>query len=435
MAETISRRSFLLGTTGVALGAYALTFPTWAFALSETALPIVQGATDESSATFIILHRSAVPLIFEVVGADGQKTTPYLLETWSLPQSVWSTSEIRAQGLRPNVDYRLRIHSQDGALLDERTFRTLDLSRKQSRFAVVSCMSDAYRSEATSMWNLLAKQNCDFVLFVGDTCYADKNHSGTDEASFARRYAETRLLLSWFKQPRLTPSFATWDDHDFGKNNADRTFRFGGFTRELFNRFWGKNEISIRRNGFGVGTEIELFGQRFFMLDDRSFRDPSGTRNGRHLGSEQTAWLLDRVGVSDRPAWLMNGSQFFGGYLGKESFEADHAGDFKDVLQNLSKLPAPVAFVSGDVHFSEIMRIEQSLLGYETFEFTSSSIHSSNTFAGFPGSRNPRRIHFEREHNFLLFDVDTTSGWKVASRCMTKGGDVAFTQDMSIMRG
>ena len=63
-----------------------------------------------------------------------------------------------------------------------------------------------------------------------------------------RRHAEARMTLEIYYSKRLYPIFATWDDHDFGKNDAGKQFpyvpeahRWGG--REVF-EIDHKQEIS-----------------------------------------------------------------------------------------------------------------------------------------------------------------------------------------------
>src|SRR5690606_30446885 len=149
----------------------------------------------------------------------------------------------------------------------------------------------------------------------------------------------------WFRMPRLTPVFATWDDHDFGLNNADRTFPRADFNRLLFRKFWGSIESPIWRKAHGVGSVLEAFGQRFFLMDDRSFRDAPHVSGGKHWGQDQMDWLIAELEHSPAPAWLMNGSQYFGGYLKKESYESTQPADFHHLLARLSRVAAPVAFV------------------------------------------------------------------------------------------
>jgi hypothetical protein len=398
------------------------------------AWPIVQGATDAVSATFVILHPKDIPFHAEALNSRRARQPLAVVNRMVLPGSSLATTEIVVGGLTPGIDFSLRLINGDGKVFDQRVFRSLDLGRHTCRFAVVSCMDDAYKNQAITMWEGLAAENCDFVVFLGDTCYTDKNNPGREEADYARRYAETRSTFAWFKLPRLIPSLAVWDDHDFGGNNLGMEFPRANFTRQLFKNFWGNTPNGNWRRAFGVGSVFEGFGQRFFLMDGRSWRAKART-GGMHWGPKQREWLLSELSNSRKPTWLMNGSQFFGGYLGKDSYEGNHNQDFKYLIGRLRKSAGPLAFVSGDVHFSETMTLEPKLLGYQTHEFTSSAMHSLTVpFQQYRGN-NPRRIASEWRHNYLTFDVDVREGWKIRNRCVTQGNHLSYWRDLEITRG
>jgi alkaline phosphatase D len=440
-----SRRKFLQ-TAGLVMASSAL--PIWAKArslemippillpeiLNPKAMPILQGATDLTSTSILVLHPTQREMSVKVTSSSGRSLDFQIIDSWKLPYSLYSVTEFFISGILPLEENAFEVFDASGELLDSRNFLGLDTSKSQCRFAVASCMRDSSGNKMATMWETLEQEQCDFVLLVGDTCYADNNNRDKDEQGFARRYAETRSQLGWFRKKRLTPTFATWDDHDFGGNNLNRTFPLAPFTRELFQKFWGTKENLAWRRTHGVGSVLHAFGQRFFLMDDRSYRDGEEVRLGRHWGIDQTDWLISEIDKSAEPAWILNGSQIFGGYLAKESMELNHPQDLKEILQRLSMVRAPVVFVSGDVHFSEIMNIEPTLLGYPTVEFTSSSIHSI-TFPGHQNrARNPRRIASEWRHNFMVFDVNVANGWQIHARTILERNRVSFSHTVEIVR-
>jgi len=437
---SISRRNALkLAGAGAAL----LGLPSRALAvLADRALyppegmvvwPVLQGPTDRHSASFILVLPHRYPFDIRVRGAAGEALPWRVADRMEMPELGLATTEIVASGLSPGRDYRLELLDTGGNVFDRRIFRALDTSRTGCRFAVASCMYDGFTRHATTMWEAMAREECDFVVLLGDTCYADIRNSAHEEAGYLRRYTETRLSLSWFKMERLTPTLAVWDDHDFGADNADRTFAGAAFNRRLFRAFWGAADNSAWIKTFGVGSRFEAFGQRFYLLDDRSYRDPKGTPHGRHWGHEQTDWFTADIARNSRPAWLMNGSQFFGSRLIMEQVETDHPDDLRDINARLARLPAPVAFVSGDVHFSEIERIGPEILGYETRQFTSSAIHSAPHFGAF-SAFDPDILAMTRRQNFLVFNVETAGGWRIDCRSVLEGNREAFATTALIGR-
>lgn len=426
-------------------GALAAATPTlaWAGALANegdsalyppgnpTPWPVLQGPTDDRSASFILLLPENYP--FSVVVADGRGgVLPWRFAARSpMPELGLTSYEIVVTGLVPRTDYTLYLVNEEGAYFDRRVFRSLDLDRNDGfRFAAVSCMNDLYKRHSVTMWEALARENCDFVIFHGDTCYADQRMLEEGAVGLARRYSETRLALAWFRLERLTPTFAVWDDHDFGTNNGDRTFPLADFTRSLFRSFWGATDNSAWRKGYGAGSRLDAFGQRFFLLDGRSFRDPPDTPDGRHWGADQLAWLFDGVGHSTAPAWVITGTQYFGENPLRESVEADQPADLRRLTAGLARASAPVAFVSGDVHFSEIRAVDRTWLGYDTYEFTASSMHSTPN----PGLIHQDNIAAERGHNFMVFDV-AGRNFELRCRSVKEGNQVAFDHSFTIARG
>ncbi len=392
--------------------------------------PILQGPTDHRSASLVLLLPSRSDIVITIADDRGRARPWRIVDRFDMPEIGLMTTEIQATDLAPGRDYVLAVVGAAGDYADRRLFRALDTSLSRPRFAVASCMNEGFKRHAVTMWEALARERCDFVVLLGDTCYADLGNPRHTAAGYAKRYTETRLTLAWFQFERLVPTFAVWDDHDFGRNNGDRTTSQASITGPLFRAFWGAAENSAWHRGLGVGSRLEAFGQRFYLLDDRSFRDPPGSPTGRQWGESQTEWLLREVGRDARPAWLMNGSQFIGGHRRDESVEGDHPADFRDLHAGLARLAAPVAFVSGDVHFSEIRAFDRQRLGYETFEFTSSSIHS------FPklGPIGRGNLVADRRHNFMVFDAENGGEWDMRCRAVLEDNAVAFDRSFAIRR-
>jgi len=391
--------------------------------------PIVQGPTDRTSASFIVLAPMAASLTVDITAGSVVLPAPRLLNRLDLPALDVSVLELRATGLAPERDYTLTVRDDRGTM-DRRLFRTLDLDRPYGRFVVASCMDEGYRRKAITMWETMAREAADFVILLGDTCYADRRNPGRDEAGMVRRYVETRLGLAWFRMERLVPTLAVWDDHDLGGDNVDRTFVHLPFARRLFDAFWGTTGNAAWRRGLGTGSRFTGFGQRFYLMDNRSFRDPVGTTAGRQWGGEQMDWLFREIGNDPAPAWIMSGGQYFGLQALRESMEDDQPAELADLMSRLARIAAPAAFMSGDVHFSAIADIGPDRVGYPTFEFTSSSIHSTVN----PGPVGRGKLVAERRHNFMTFDVDTRRGWHIGARSILEGGEVAFARTVAISR-
>ncbi len=180
--------------------------------------------------------------------------------------------------------------------------------------------------------------------------------------------------------------------------------------RALFEALFAQGPIAgVLEAGPGLAKSFQAFGQKILLLDSRSFRSPLGTKGGTHWGKDQEQWLRTNVMQSQTPTWIANGTTFFGAYHGGESVELNHPKSLSRLVEAVKQASQPVIFVAGDKHYSEIQRLESSLLGYETFEVTSSGIHST---VKDPKRRTDdqasRRIAHETANNFILADTWAT---------------------------
>src|SRR3989338_3207086 len=444
----ISRRDFLQSSLVTTVGAYSIFNDPRSYGMLQNGynfrgiyrgnLAILQGLTTKTTSQFCVLTPSNEKLGYAVVDPNGQQYPLKITNRETRNYSKWGIEKILVTGLSINTKYTLRvINPTSGKPIDERTFKSLDTDLVSPKIMIASCMKDNKKDPREEMWDNVAATSPDVIFLIGDTCYADNDNDGSD-ADYWRRYVETRSLLSHFRQKSLTPTLAIWDDHDYAGNNADGTFAKKEMTKKLFKLFWDNEpQENTLVKGPGVSQIFKAFGQRFFMMDSRYYRSPRNeTNNPVQWGSLQESFLYENLATSAAPAWLMNGSQFFGGYLKKDSFEYWQLANFKDICRELSKQEAPIVFASGDVHFTEYMRIEPAVLGYPTFEITSSSIHSTTAPFNHLRKKNPRRIDANSAHQFtnIITTADPKNGWKLEAQSFKSGLRQTLRETMIVNR-
>jgi phosphodiesterase/alkaline phosphatase D-like protein len=262
------------------------------------------------------------------------------------------------------------------------------------------------------MWDRLKNEKPDFLILNGDTVYVDSfefvERLKATEADLWQRYVDSFRRIPLYHWRELVPVFATWDDHDFGTNDSDREFVSKEAALKLFHGVFGGVDIpGVWEQGpGGVSSVLHAFNQSFYLMDDRTFRQPNKNQTVQedygHWGQGQHEWLLKELRDNPRPAWIINGNQCFNGkdLSYKETFEGNHPKEFVNFVNELKNLPTPVVFASGDIHLSEIMRIPRERIGYETYEVTSSAMHS---YTG-EGWENPMRLDgaYSIEFNFMM---------------------------------
>lgn len=397
-------------------------------------IPLCQNMSNEISAQFTALTEGKNPYAYRVKDSQGNDLPIKKWDEEHRKDSWYGIDKLIVEGLKAHQLYRLQVIDKDrGTVLDERLFKSLPLNRKTDlRFATISCAHDFYHSQNSNMWDRLFGELPELIFILGDSCYVDLGSDGS-EKDLWRRHCETRMTLAHFRQPRLIPTLATWDDHDYGKNNANKHYRLKQASKRIFECFFGSTPVAGYRKGHGVGAVLTGFGQRFFLMDDRYFRDEPRS-GGMMWGSDQQEHTLELLSENKKPSWIMNGSQYFSSYLGNESFQKEYMRNLSDLTGKLRRIEAPVVFASGDVHFSEVLRIEPELLGYRTFEFTSSAIHSLN----YPAAwylRNSRRLAHTWKHNFMIIKAQALEkGLKTDCYTMGRYGQRLFSHSGTVQR-
>lgn len=401
-------------------------------------LSILQGATDESHTQFSVLHPNDEDHSFRVKSANDI-IYPDHIEVITHGDHDFAISKPYFSGLSLGVDYSLEVIGKKSKVLDQRKFKTLSGDLSTVRFAIASCMDEARHKP--KIWRDMIKKQPDAIFFVGDSVYADRRRSSDARVTASpdllwRRFCDARRTLEIYHDDRLIPIFATWDDHDFGKNDTGKTYPYVYESQKNFLSFFAQEESHCRMlvRGPGVSSSLTIGDHLFLLLDDRSFRE-SGKSNKRHAhwGKEQENWALEQIDDHKGFVWIANGTQIFPTMIFKESVSGDHPNQLEGFMDELQKRGTRCAFLSGDVHFSEISQIEKSWLGYTTYEFTSSAIHSK-TVPGAPGIiPNKRRVVATAKKNYLLLEAtDKPDHLKVVATSHSKNERVNFKKTFKI---
>lgn len=249
--------------------------------------------------------------------------------------------------------------------------------------------------------DILLKMNAqpsDFMLWLGDNTYTREADYGS-ASGLAYRYQHTRAEKNL--QPLLASRnhYATWDDHDYGSNDACKTYPLKEVTRGLFTSYWANKTYG--QKGEGIYSMFSFSDADFFLLDDRYFRDfqflnDSLFPNKTQLGEEQLQWLFNSLVYSRAPfKFIVMGGQFLNENTDKESYnffkkERERILDFI-AAQKISG----VIFLTGDRHHTELIKNAtiETKLGYPLYDLTSSAISSrASDLTKSPEFNNPMRV-------------------------------------------
>lgn len=404
----------------------------------EKPVAIMQGVSSNTYArlTAMVPQKAQVSYFLK----NKQKILLLNHESFSRSGSRYRVDHIYAFGLNTKDTYELYVLGPKGELWDRRQFRALDVNKKRPRIALVSCLNSDFTKIQRQMWKELLEQKPDLLVMMGDNVYTDLRTRTPSPDDIWDRYVETWNILSFFKAPVLVPTLATWDDHDYGAGDGDRTFAHKTETTDIFFSFFPQRKMADGfSRGPGVSAWASMFGVQLVLLDNRSFRSPKKLppQEQTHLGFDQEVWLLGRLQIARTPVFLISGDQFFGGYHTFESYEGSHPDSFKKHMKEWFKVRSPLVFVSGDRHLTEILEVPAQRFGYQTFELTSSAMHARTYPDSFKKFPTPYRIAGQDgEYNYMIVELMDVSRQQIRleAKAFGLGTKLFFQKTLAVKR-
>jgi len=246
----------------------------------------------------------------------------------------------------------------------------------------------------------------DVMLWLGDNTYL-REPDWNSRSGIFKRYSHTRATP--LLQPLLasTAHYAIWDDHDFGPNDADRSWWGRQHTRDAFTQFWC-NPVYGATGGNDVTGSFAVIDVDVFMCDDRTYRGPDNRRDSLRplLGEMQVQWLIDALTTSTATFKIVAvGSQFLTDNKRKESFARMPVERQRIIDLITEQKIRGVLFVSGDIHASELSKLDRAGT-YPLYEFTCSALTagSNKDIANQPNAYRVAGTEYG-EHNFGIITV------------------------------
>ena len=266
----------------------------------------------------------------------------------------------------------------------------------------------------------------DLFVMLGDNVYADTD----DPARIAACWQALDSRPAFAQLRGGTRFLATWDDHDYGRDDAGADYAQRDASQDCFLDFLGVAQDDPRREREGV-YHAEVIGTpgrrvQVILLDTRYHRSPLALnrgerpddRTGRYaasddpqatvLGDAQWAWLEEQLRQPAELRLIGSSIQLFSDEHGWETW-----GNFPAERERLLALIANtgaegVVFLSGDRHTAEFSVQPPVHDGrhprYPLYDLTSSSLNKPRAWRS---ERNPWRLGDQVfEENFGTIEVD-----------------------------
>lgn len=278
-----------------------------------------------------------------------------------------------------------------------------DRSQPLTRIAFGSC---AEQNKPQPIWDAVLAAQPQLFLFLGDNVYGDTR----ERAVLEQAYAALEAKPGFQRLRESTPIMATWDDHDYGENDAGAEFPMKQAAKEVLLDFWREPAASPRRARDGVYTSATFGppGQRVQVIlldlrwnrtpiarntafpDDAIYerwaraeakagrevpgpyaRDPSPTAT--MLGEAQWAWLAEQLAQPAEVRLIGSSLQVLADFPGWEAW-VNYPRDQARLFQLIRDTRANgVVFLSGDTHYGELTRLDANV-PYVLTDLTSSGL-------------------------------------------------------------
>jgi alkaline phosphatase D len=349
-------------------------------------LTVMHGYADYTSALLWVMSDSPGPIVISWQ-VDGQATESRL--TLDAMPASGNVVQARLTGLVPGKAFAYRVTGDGDARAGTLTTQPRWSKPTEARDLAIAFGSCFFLADADPAWggqdygggygifDTIAAMQPDLMLWGGDNLYFQKQDE-LDPAAMALRHQRQRTLPALQKLLTAAPQLAIWDDHDYGPNDADMSYVMKGDSLQLFRRYWANPS-------YGLPDVPGIFGRArwgdvdIFLLDDRWYRSANRAKDGPDkamFGPQQMAWLRNALTHSRAPIKLViNGSQMWNRvnrFEGWNHFATEQRA-FADWLQ--AQRIDGVVFLSGDRHFSELLKIDRPGT-YPLYEFTSSPLTS-----------------------------------------------------------
>jgi alkaline phosphatase D len=303
---------------------------------------------------------------------------------------------------------------------------TIISSAQTTKIAFGSC---SQQEDSLEIFDEILKHKPNYFIFLGDNVY----HDTKNRDSLKLRYDNLSKRTSFQRLKKNTTIYATWDDHDYGWNDIGKYYELKNESKEIFLDFFEEPANSERRKHEGIYTSYfqKVKGKtiQFILLDERTFRSnlqvytheynylydnwrffynieyvPCLSSDSTILGNEQWTWLENEFKKPADLRIICSGTQFGIEFNGYESW-ANFPKEQEKMLNLIKSTKANgVIFLSGDVHYSEISKLQSDSL-YPIYDITSSGLSETWKFA----TPNVNRIEGPiMDNNFGLLSIN----WK-----------------------
>lgn len=265
------------------------------------------------------------------------------------------------------------------------------------RIAFGSCLR---QWQPQPIWDVILEAKPNAFLFIGDNVYTDAGPSllHPEPERIGQAYDVLASNAGFQALRAQVPIYATWDDHDYGRNDAGADYPYKEQAKKYFMAFFDIPDDDPMRRHPGI-YQAHYLGDgderiQLLLLDTRSFRSPlkkieanaacprvniapNLDANATLLGEDQWQWLAEQLREPAALRILVSSIQVI-----PEQHCFEKWANFpreRDRLFGLIKetRAGGLVIISGDRHLAEISKLPAERIGYPLYEVTASGLNSA----------------------------------------------------------
>lgn len=259
--------------------------------------------------------------------------------------NAWSTN-LNLNDIDFDTQYKYRVEFENGKYSKWYQFKSFPAVGKPGKFSFIfsACMREKYMG--FNVFEKVEQFSPTFVALLGDQMYADYDGDlntlelyGNSDSLRQAMLAEGEIVLSdetvleafrnkynrvfdenYQKMASRFPLMATWDDHDYGKDNSDGTYPYKDEAKRVFKENYPAYPFEDPAGG--IYYRFSVADVDVFVLDTRWYRDPmqqEGEQQKKMLGDEQLNWLFTGLKESQASVKIVFSSVSLNDYGGDTS--------------------------------------------------------------------------------------------------------------------
>ena len=265
----------------------------------------------------------------------------------------------------------------------------------------------------SSIFETMSKTPAAFNVWLGDNWYTREVDYNT-RWGLNYRASHDRATPVLQKFMASMPQYSIWDDHDYGPNDAGKSYILKDESRKIFMNY--SLNPSYGEEAKGIYSVVSYSDVDLFLTDDRFFRSEDempdsieGKPNAdkSYFGRMQMEWLKNALSFSTATFKVIaTGSQVLNPYSSAECMKA-YSAEYYELMNFLAAQKIMgVLFITGDRHHSEVIKQDRPGL-YPLYDITTSPFTAGVSKVRGIELKNPARINgtLVEEQNFARITI------------------------------